>query len=158
MATHCTAHIRAATEFSQMICEARPKNRVGDYVSGLESLAVVWGVNVAITRTACHLGGSRPWFVCPACGRRCSILYPVHCRICLRLHYAAEHESRLDRLLRKAIKHRARFGQSGGGIVAPFPVKPHRMRWHTYLRARCKAQDMEGQIAQSFAKQIGLGL
>src|ERR1700687_1504971 len=32
---------------------------------------------VPIAHTPCHLGGSRPWFICPAvgCGRRVAILY-----------------------------------------------------------------------------------
>ena len=38
---------------------------------------------VAITRTACHLGGARAWFICPCSGHRCAILYPVQCRHCL---------------------------------------------------------------------------
>lgn len=140
-----------------MICEAQPKTRVRDSVSGKEPFVHVRGVKVAIARTACHLGGSRPWFACPICGRRCAILYPVQCRQCLGLHYAGEHKSKLDRQLMKAIRHRERFGQIEGGIVAPFPRKPHRMRWHTYLRARRRAQELENQITQLFARQMGLG-
>lgn len=140
-----------------MICEAQPRIRVGDTVSGRESFVQVRGAKVAIIRTACHFGGSRPWFVCPSCGGKFAILYPVKCRQCLRLHYASEHEGKLDRLLRKAIRHRERFGQIEGGIVSLFPSKPHRMRWHTYLRARRKAQDLESQITQLLARQIGLG-
>lgn len=139
-----------------MICESHPQTRVGDAVSGLEESVVVRGVKVTISRTACYLGGSRAWLVCPACSGKYAILYPIYCRHCLDLHYAGEHESKLDRLLRKAIRHRQRFGQIQGGIAAPFPQKPYRMRWHTYLRARRKAQDMETQIAQLFAKQIRL--
>lgn len=140
-----------------MICEAQPKTRVGDVVSGSESFVVVRGIDVAITRTACHLGGARAWFVCPFCGRRCAVLYPVQCRLCLGLHYASEHEGKLDRLLRKAFRHRQRFGQTERGIGVPFPRKPYRMRWHTYLRARRQAQDTENRIARVFAKQFGLG-
>lgn len=29
---------------------------------------------VAITRTACYFGGTRPWFICPECGRKAAIL------------------------------------------------------------------------------------
>ena len=158
MATNRAANIQVATGFSQMICEAQPQTRVGDSVSGSESFVVVRGINVAITRTACHIGGTRAWFVCPSCGRRCAILYPVQCRQCLGLHYASEHESKLDRLLRKAIHHRQMFGQTERGIGCPFPRKPYRMRWHTYLQARQKARDMENKIAQVFTKRMGLRL
>jgi len=158
MAPDCAAYIRTATGFSQMICEARPQTRVGNSVSGLEPFVVVRGVKVTVTRTACHLGGARAWFVCPCCSRRCAILYPVQCRQCLGLHYASEHESKLDRLFRKAVRHRQRLGQIERGIGCPFPLKPYRMRWHTYLQARRQAQDMENRIAQVFAKRMGMRL
>lgn len=86
----------------------------------------------------------------PTCNRRCAILYPVKCRLCLGLHYASEHEGNLDRLLRKAIKHRAKHGQSKGGIAVPFPGKPKRMRWHTYFRARKRAEAHEARIIAGF--------
>ena len=54
--------------------------------------------------------------------------------------------------MRSAIKHRERYGQTEGGIAAPFPAKPKRMRWHTYLRARQKARDLEQRAAAAFAK------
>lgn len=129
-----------------MICEAQPQTRVGDSVSGLELFVHVRGVKVVITRTACHFGGSRPWFVCPTCGGRCAILYPVQCRQCLGLHYATEHESELDRRYRKAFKHRARLGQTEGGIATLFPTKPKLMRWHTYLRLRREGLAFEERL------------
>lgn len=136
-----------------MICEAMPDTRVRNVVCGYELFVVILGVKVEITRTSCHLGGSRPWFICPTCGRRCAILYPVSCRKCLRLYYTSEHRSVADRLLRKAIKHRKRFGQSKGGIVGPFPPQttPNAL---AYLFA-CEAQEMESQIARLCARQYG---
>ena len=120
-------------------------------------------VNVAIERTACNLGGSRAWFLCPTCNRRCAILYPVKCRLCLGLHYASEYEGKLDRLLRKAIKHRAKYAQTKGGVVVQFPIKPERMRWHRYFRARKLARAFEALIVSGFylktnAKKMGFRL
>ena len=51
-----------------------------------------------------------------------------------------------DRKLTKAIKLRARLGQTSGGIVAPFPHKPKWMRWHTYLRIRANGLALEKEI------------
>jgi len=53
---------------------------------------------VSITWTACHYGGTRPWFICPAlgCYRRVAILYigvGVACRHCLHLAYESQRES-----------------------------------------------------------------
>ena len=57
---------------------------------------------VPIRLTACHLGGVRPWFVCPVycdgryCGRRAAILYSAGelfaCRRCYGLSYASQQE------------------------------------------------------------------
>jgi hypothetical protein len=52
---------------------------------------------VGIERTPCHVGGSRPWFICPAlgCGRRVAILYGggiFACRLCFQLAYASARE------------------------------------------------------------------
>ena len=48
---------------------------------------------IHLDMTACTFGGTRPWFSCPGCGRRCAILYPVagrfRCRVCQRLAYAS---------------------------------------------------------------------
>ncbi len=48
---------------------------------------------VPLTRTPCTFGGSRPWFRCPSCGRRCAVLYGLagrfRCRGCHRLAYAS---------------------------------------------------------------------
>src|SRR5262245_25170010 len=58
---------------------------------------------VALTWTACHLGGRRPWFSCPAytagrcCGRRVAVLYLAGklfaCRRCHGLAYESQQES-----------------------------------------------------------------
>src|SRR5262249_18534912 len=65
-------------------------------------------LGIKLTWTPCHLGGSRPWFVCPDCGRRCGVLYYTNflrdhlaCRRCLRLIYASTREKPFDRLIRR---------------------------------------------------------
>jgi hypothetical protein len=49
----------------------------------------LWHLRVAFT--SCHYGGSRPWFVCPACERRAGKLYVLagrpFCRSCHDLTY-----------------------------------------------------------------------
>lgn len=133
-----------------MICESQRQIHIGNLPKGVQGFVSVQGANVMIERTACNMGGSRAWFLCPACNRRCAVLYPVKCRLCLRLHYASEHEGKLDRLLRKAIKHRTKHGQSKGGVAVPFPSKPKRMRWHTYFEAKRKAEILNQKICSHF--------
>lgn len=49
---------------------------------------------ITLARVACHLGGFRPLFACPDCGRRAAILYLCNagmaCRACKRLTYQSQ--------------------------------------------------------------------
>jgi len=100
---------------------------------------------VAITWTACHLGGRRPWFSCPAytagryCGRRVALLYLdgrfFACRPCCGLAYASQQEASCWRGLGKAQKIRMQLGGSPNPLEA-FPDRPKGMHWKTYDRLR----------------------
>jgi hypothetical protein len=118
---------------------------------------------VPITWTACHLGGSRPWFICSVyaggryCGRRVAVLYGAGelfaCRRCYGLAYASQQESPLFRSLSQAQKIRRRLGGSPCTWDA-FPGKPPRMHWLTFRRLAARAERLEGTrhslLAQRF--------
>jgi hypothetical protein len=103
---------------------------------------------VPITWTPCSLGGRRPWFRCDAyyrgryCGRRVALLYsgggPFACRHCRRLAYASQNETPTLRAINRVRKIRMRLG-GGFSFAEPFPEKPPRMHWRTYLRMRAAA-------------------
>ncbi len=107
---------------------------------------------VPITWTACHLGGQRPWFVCSAysngrhCGRRVAVLYAAGklfaCRRCYGLAYTSQQEGLRHRGVYRAQKIRMRLGGSAN-LCDPFPEKPKRMHWRTYLRIRTQAERAE---------------
>ncbi len=98
---------------------------------------------VAIDWTECHYGGTRPWFLCPGCGRRVAILYgckigrdgsklPIRnrtlkCRQCHDLCYPSQHEEWDQRMRRRADNIWARIGGRYGN-------KPKRMHWRIYDR------------------------
>jgi hypothetical protein len=91
---------------------------------------------VYIVRTACHLGGSRAWFICPAvgCRRRVAILYGgtvFACRRCHQLTYDSTREDAGDRATRHADRIRARLGWEPG-IGNGRGSKPKWMRWRTF--------------------------
>ena len=78
---------------------------------------------VTIESTPCHFGGKRWWFWCPACGRRCRILYVsgasdyFACRICLNLTYRSQQEGqnkwdRVVKLLRDCPELQRRFNRT----------------------------------------------
>lgn len=93
---------------------------------------------VRIVRTPCNLGGTRPWFICPArgCGRRVAILYGggiFACRHCYRLAYASAREDAGGRARRRAERIRERLGWEPGILNGQGP-KPKGMRWRTFHR------------------------
>lgn len=70
--------------------------------------------SVAIERTACGYGGSRPWFCCPCCGRRAAKLFLLRgrfaCRHCHQLTYASRCEDDVGRAWRKQSKLERKLG------------------------------------------------
>ena len=114
------------------------------------SYVLLNGHKVDLAWTACHLGGKRPWFLCPDCKRRCGVLYPNACRKCVGVYYAVEHETQFYRAIRRATKHRASFGQTSGGLASPFPPKPKWMRWETYEMALSRSKELEQGVIQAF--------
>jgi hypothetical protein len=92
---------------------------------------------VDIERVPCRFGGTRPYFRCPACGRRCGALYATstrfQCRICADLQYRSTRASPGDRKIERAEKIRWRLGWFPGAGLG-HGDKPKGMHWRTYER------------------------
>ena len=101
---------------------------------------------INITHTACHLGGSRPWFSCPDCECRAGVLINTgqlfSCRKCCELPYKSQMESDTDRAARRIRKVQKRLGNPDWYNVLDvrFP-KPLGMHWRTYDRIVARAGD-----------------
>lgn len=93
---------------------------------------------IDITTTACHLGGSRPWFTCPACRGRGAVLYlrsgRFACRKCQRMAYRSQSGSATDRLCNLFHKLAAKVEEG----------KPKGQRWATFNRL-CDRYEAVGQ-------------
>jgi hypothetical protein len=114
---------------------------------------------VRIEHTPCTLGGSRPWFLCPAkrCGRRVAILYGgaiFACRTCHRLAYASTRESAGDRSSRRADRLRERLGWEPG-ILNGSGDKPKWMRWRTFERLTAEHDRLLAGSLRAFAARWG---
>lgn len=95
--------------------------------------------SVNIERTKCHLGGNRPWFICPvpACGKRVAKLYCAGifmCRECAGLSYKSQNEGDFDRAARRANSIRQKLGWVQGALNKPQRIKPKGMHHSTYQR------------------------
>lgn len=95
---------------------------------------------VAIVRTCCNYGGTRPWFRCPTCDDRRAVLYTrphgghFECRQCLRLLYLSECEDPFGRAVLKLRKIERRICMPANGAVgaAPLADKPRWQHWRTF--------------------------
>lgn len=114
---------------------------------------------VRLARFGCHLGGARPYFICPryargiACGRRVATLHMIAgafaCRRCSRLVYASQREDPWGRALRRAAKTRSKLGEDKGPL-APLPLKPKGMWWRTYDLRRARALEAQAVADEYF--------
>jgi len=123
--------MRADADRLHLSCRVRARG--GDWQEVEEAVRVV--------RVPCHLGGERPYLICPGvvCGRRVAKLYGSGrhflCRHCHRLAYASPGEGERDRALRRANKARTRLG-GDAGMVAPLSERPKGVWRRTYERLR----------------------
>lgn len=107
---------------------------------------------VWLSRTPCHYGGTRPWFICPRCGDLRAVIYGIArdgrfgCRDCLRLGYASEAEDVIDRCWRAQRKVEAKLTGEG--------EKPKAMRQRTFDRLMAKWEVLEDRKDEAFV--IGL--
>lgn len=143
-----TGNINVRTELDTVVLIYRSRSPGASEWKSIEQ-------RVPITRTACHLGGRRPWFVCSLysnnryCGRRAALLYCTGelfaCRRCYGLAYASQQETTMLRGMSQAQKMRERLGGSAN-LCESFPKKPTRMHWRTYERLRNRAETAEYQF------------
>jgi hypothetical protein len=107
-----------------------------------------------------HLGGSRHWFECPSCGRRCRILYGgarFRCRLCRGAAYESQYQHGAMTVCELRWRIRERLEERGGlnsrllGLDDGFPPKPPRMHWRTYRRLEA----LDDKLAARWCASIG---
>lgn len=97
-------------------------------------------------------GGTRRWFECRSCRKRCGVLYGgthYRCRRCWGLAYKSQSEPDYVRAHSQALKIRKRLGGEQC-LDEPFPEKPKGMHWRTYHRIREKSEVLEQRADESF--------
>ena len=92
---------------------------------------------VYLTSTACHMGGERQWFICPAqgCAKRVALLYGgavFACRHCFKLAYPSQRENARDGAASRAQKIRDQLGWPFGILEGSGWGKPKGMHWKTF--------------------------
>lgn len=114
---------------------------------------------VTVTRTLCHYGGSRPWFVCPRCHGRVAILYLWNapaCRKCARLVYPSQADDATGRSWRRTRKLEKLLS---GGTGEWNYRRPKSMRQATFERLReaywREEQLRDEMLAPFLARMLG---
>lgn len=103
---------------------------------------------IPVLQTPCNYGGSRRWFRCPVCQRRCEVLYlrayRFACRKCQRIAYTSQSGGPMDRLTHKSHKLQARVANG----------KPNGMRRVTYNRIWEQVNEIEELCNRHFAARL----
>jgi hypothetical protein len=124
-------------QWGQIPC--RLSARTVDVLVDGTSVSVVWDTPME--------GVARPWFVCPACGRRCRLVYlcdPIACRKCLRLDYASRHLYRRTPAVHRVARLRRKLGADPRPFAPLPPRRPGRSRaYHEKLVAMIHDEEMK---------------
>jgi len=103
---------------------------------------------IRLEQSACHYGGTRPWFCCPCCDRRVAILYSrgaFICRHCTKLNYASQNETARWRATSAAWKLRFALGVKPGDTrPAHLIPKAKGRHWKTHWQMIARLQQLEG--------------
>jgi hypothetical protein len=109
-----------------------------------------------IYRTPCNYGGSRPWFICPQCQRRCAVVYlgarggRYACRHCSRVAYYSQSEDLIGRVWRKQRKLESKLIDGW--------EKPKGMHWKTCERLRdgiMQCEEIRDRAIVDYARRLG---
>lgn len=91
---------------------------------------------VMVEWTSCHLGGTRPWWNCPCCGRRVAVLWGgsiYACRQCQQINYESTRTAESSKPFDRAGKLRDRLGWVPG-VAHGMGDRPKGMHMTTYAR------------------------
>jgi hypothetical protein len=102
---------------------------------------------IRLSWTRCHIGGWRPWMLCPYCQARKAILLRGYggycCRTCIgKPLYASQAKSAHGRRHFEICKIRLQLN-GHASLLEPFPDRPRRMHRKTYARMKARALNLE---------------
>mgnify|MGYP005844472375 CR=1 FL=1 len=148
------ASIQVRTEPGRVVLSYRHRSAGNEWKDECYPVFLDW--------TPCHLGGQRPWFLCPArsCCRRVAILYGgaiFACRHCHRLAYPSQREPTYDRAARRADRIRARLGWEPG-ILNGNGLKPKGMHWRTFRRLTAEHDAFKEESLVGITRRLGIEL
>lgn len=146
------AYINIKADTDRVTLDYRSRSNGGEWQAMNYPVRLAW--------TACHYGGQRAWWLCPAvgCGRRVAVLYGgsvFACRHCQKLAYKSQRETPDDRATRRADKLRDRLGWVAG-ILNDAGDKPKGMHWQTFWRMQASHDAHVIRALAGMSAKLGL--
>ena len=114
---------------------------------------------IAFSWTEAGWGGRRRWFSCPACDRRCRVVYRLgrrwRCRRCGALTYPVQYEDEPDRINRQVQRLWRTHFEPDEIPASPLermrlPAKPRWMHWSTYFQV----QERHGSLVEQWTASV----
>lgn len=108
--------------------------------------------SIQLSKSACHYGNYRHWWLCPNCSKRVAVLYCAGayvCRHCIGANYSSQLQTKTDRIYSKLNALRERLGWSVG-IINGIGSKPRYMHHKTYKRLLNEYEQLTDKLIRSF--------
>lgn len=108
--------------------------------------------SIQLSKSACHYGNYRHWWLCPNCSKRVAVLYCAGayvCRHCIGANYSSQLQTKTDRIYTKLNALRERLGWSVG-IINGIGSKPRYMHHSTYNRLVNEYERLEQKLIRRF--------
>ena len=107
-----------------------------------------YNYSITVSKSACHYGNYRYWWLCPNCSKRVSVLYCAGtyvCRHCIGANYGSQLQQPIDRLFSRADTIRQRLGWQSG-IAHGNQGRPKGMHSKTFDRLVTEHDKLVKQI------------
>ena len=108
--------------------------------------------SINLSRTACHFGHYRHWWLCPKCSNRVAVLYCAGlyvCRHCINANYQSQLQQPVDRIYSKLNALRERLGWQVG-IIHGIDERPKGMHHSTYERLLVEYEQLTNKLIRTF--------
>lgn len=112
--------------------------------------------SIQLSKSACHYGGHRYWWLCPKCSQRVSVLYCAGsyvCRHCINANYGSQLQQPIDRLFSRLHKIRQCLGWQAG-IAHGIGERPKGMHHSTYDRLVNEHDQLSAKVWQQSLEKL----
>lgn len=159
-AAHSWAWSRGGEKVADLVYQVRPAEHAVLLIYSYQKQPITPYLIYWETSTP-HYGGTRYWWRCPLCGRRCADLFSGRtfaCRRCYDLTYASAQsgDPRSERVERRMWAIRRRLGAEGGLLDDVPAGKPRFMHWSTYERLLAEYGDLQTIWLGDLGLMVGL--